>query len=269
QIDVTEEQLIGHSKAVRRGAIEGTVAGLAFSGAVSYYAHRRIPAYRTLPLSLKALGPVILIAPLLSIQAERRSLEYDESQWTGEGLKILNEKERKKVEEWDAMTPSQKLGDWASRHEYSLIMGSWALSLGIAGAIISRDRYQTPAQKVVQARMWAQGLTIGILIAAGALKHSQRSDAVERHVDHSWQDVVSRSSPASRLASPRSDLPFLPSSPSSLNKHENKKQKSRLALVSLLLPGVASQAYRFSLLTPSSRLHRHNTLVGRFICITL
>lgn len=81
QVDVTEEQLEGHSKAVRRGAIEGTVAGLLFSGAVSYFAHRRMPAYKTLPLSLKALGPVILIAPLLSIQAERRALEYDESQW--------------------------------------------------------------------------------------------------------------------------------------------------------------------------------------------
>ncbi|MBH0005030.1 HIG1 domain-containing protein, partial [Pseudoalteromonas sp. SWYJZ12] len=32
-----------------------------------------------------------------------------------------------------------------------------------AGAVISRDKYQTTAQKVVQARMWAQGLTIGIL----------------------------------------------------------------------------------------------------------
>ncbi|KAJ4479116.1 hypothetical protein J3R30DRAFT_3474211 [Lentinula aciculospora] len=192
KIDVTEEQLIGHSRAVRRGALEGTAAGLLFSGAVSYYAHRRLPAYRTLPLSLKALGPVILIAPLLSIQAERRSLEYDESQWTGEGLKILNEKERKVNEKWDAMTPQQKLGDWASRHEYSLIMGSWALSLGLAGALISRDKYQTPSQKVVQARMWAQGLTIGILIAAGALKHSQRSEAADRHVDHSWRDVLAQ-----------------------------------------------------------------------------
>ncbi|KAJ3788154.1 hypothetical protein GGU10DRAFT_385183 [Lentinula aff. detonsa] len=192
KIDVTEEQLQGHSRAVRRGAIEGTLGGLLFSGAVSYYAHRRLPAYRTLPLSLKALGPVILIAPLLSIQAERRSIEYDESQWTGEGLKILNEKEQKKIAEWDAMTPTQKLGDWARRHEYSLIMGSWALSLGVAGALISRDKYQTPAQKVVQARMWAQGLTIGILIVAGALKHSQREEAVERHVDHSWQDVLAQ-----------------------------------------------------------------------------
>lgn len=70
-----------HSKAVRRGAIEGAIAGAILSGGATYYAHNRIPAYRALPISLKALGPIILIAPLLSIQAERRSLQYDESQW--------------------------------------------------------------------------------------------------------------------------------------------------------------------------------------------
>ncbi|KIK67606.1 hypothetical protein GYMLUDRAFT_256478 [Collybiopsis luxurians FD-317 M1] len=192
KIDLTDEQFKEHAKAVRRGAIEGTIAGAALSGAISYYAHRRIPTYRALPLSLKALGPIIVIAPLLSIQAERRALEYDESQWTGEGAQILNERERQLQQKWETMTPRQKISDWASRHEYSIILGSWALSLGVAGAIISRDKYQSPSQKVVQARMWAQGLTIGILIAAGALKHSKQQEAVDKHVDHSWQDVLAQ-----------------------------------------------------------------------------
>ncbi|KAF5393049.1 hypothetical protein D9757_001183 [Collybiopsis confluens] len=138
------------------------------------------------------MGAIILIAPLLSIQAERRALEYDESQWTGGGVEILNERERQVQEKWDNMSNKEKMIDWASRRQYSIIMASWALSLGAAGAIISRDKYQTPAQKVVQARMWAQGLTIGILIAAGALNHLQQKDAVDKHVDHSWQDVLAQ-----------------------------------------------------------------------------
>lgn len=40
-------------------------------------------------------------------------------------------------------------------------------------------RYQTNSQKVVQARMWAQGLTVGIMIVAGALQHSKRAAAAE------------------------------------------------------------------------------------------
>ena len=44
--------------------------------------------------------------------------------------------------------------------------------------------------------MWAQGLTIGVLIAAGALTHAQRKKALEdgpiHHgaVDHSWRDII-------------------------------------------------------------------------------
>jgi len=39
--------------------------------------------------------------------------------------------------------------------------------------------------------MWAQGLTIGILIAAGILTHSQRQEAARHHaVDHSWREFI-------------------------------------------------------------------------------
>ncbi|THV08190.1 hypothetical protein K435DRAFT_740117 [Dendrothele bispora CBS 962.96] len=191
KLDLTEEQLKEHSAAVRRGALEGTVVSGAVAGVGTWYAQRRWPAYRQLPLSLKVLAATIIVAPCLSIQAERRSLEYEQSQWTGESVHILTEKEQREKDRWEAMTLKEKVGDWASRHEYSIIMGSWAASLAIAGGIISRDRYQTAAQKVVQARMWAQGLTIGILIVAGALKHSQRQEAAaSKYEDHSWRDVL-------------------------------------------------------------------------------
>jgi len=39
--------------------------------------------------------------------------------------------------------------------------------------------------------MWAQGLTIGILIAAGIVTHSERTDAAKHHaVDHSWRELL-------------------------------------------------------------------------------
>jgi len=39
--------------------------------------------------------------------------------------------------------------------------------------------------------MWAQGITIGLLIVAGALSASRRSIEDKKQVDHSWQNVVS------------------------------------------------------------------------------
>ena len=46
------------------------------------------------------------------------------------------------------MSLGEKINDWSLRHQYTLIMGGWAASLGVAGAIISRNKYQTLPQKV-------------------------------------------------------------------------------------------------------------------------
>ena len=92
----------------------------------------------------------------------------------------MSEQAAQEEKRWSTLSTKDKIGEWATQHQYSMILGSWALSLATAGAIISRDRYQTIPQKVVQARMWAQGLTIGVLIVAGALTHTRASEAAKR-----------------------------------------------------------------------------------------
>ncbi|KAG5648799.1 hypothetical protein DXG03_000148 [Asterophora parasitica] len=187
----TEEDLDGHDAASRRGALEGFVGSSIFALGGSYFLHRRFPGYRALPLSLKALGVVIVVAPVLSIQAERRGLEYDKSKWEGEGVRFLHGRQIAEEARWDELSTKDKIADWSDRHQYSLILGGWASSLAFAGAIISRDKFQTTAQKVVQARMWAQGLTIGLLIVAGALTQSKRAAAAKHpNTDHSWRVMV-------------------------------------------------------------------------------
>ncbi|KAG2013252.1 hypothetical protein CC2G_010183 [Coprinopsis cinerea AmutBmut pab1-1] len=187
---VTQEQFDAHAAASRKGATEGGIASGIVALAGSYWAHKRYPAYRKLPFSLKALGAVIIVAPCIAIQAERRGLEYDRSQWEGEGSRILDQKEVEAAKRWDKMSFGEKLGDWSFRHQYTLILGGWAGSLALAGGIISRNKYQTYPQKIVQARMWAQGLTIGLLIVAGALTQRRRAALAENNLDHSWKDVL-------------------------------------------------------------------------------
>ncbi|KAF8076704.1 hypothetical protein FPV67DRAFT_1472392 [Lyophyllum atratum] len=187
----SEEDLAGHAAAVRRGAIEGAVGSTVVAVGLSYFLNRKFPGYRQLPLSLKALGVVIVVAPILSIQAERRGLEYDKSKWEGEGVRFLHGRQTAEDTRWEELSTKDKIADWAERHQYSLILGGWASSLALAGALISRDKLQTTPQKVVQARMWAQGLTIGILIVAGALTQSKRAAAASHPSnDHSWKDIL-------------------------------------------------------------------------------
>ncbi|KAJ7639382.1 hypothetical protein FB45DRAFT_905458, partial [Roridomyces roridus] len=160
----------------------------------SVYAHRRWTYYRQLPPSLKLLGVLVIAAPALSIQAERRGLEYDKSQWEGDGVQLIQAQEVLETTRWESLSTTDKIADWAKRHEYSIIVGGWALSLAAAGAIISRDRFQSTAQKIVQARMWAQGLTIAIILGAAAFKTNRNlGETASRPVaDHSWMDVVAQ-----------------------------------------------------------------------------
>jgi len=174
-----------------RGAVEGIAAGLAISLPGSWLLHKRVPSYRTLPISLKALGVILVVGPCYAIQAERRGLEYEMSTWEGAGKDLLEEEEHAERKRWESLSTKGKIGDWAIRHQYSLILGSWAASMGVAAAIIMKDRHQTTSQKIVQARMWAQGLTIGVLIAAGILTHQARSEAAaHRPIDHSWSQLI-------------------------------------------------------------------------------
>lgn len=55
-------------------------------------------------------------------------------------MRLLDEKEVREAKMWDRMSLAQKIGDWAFRHQYSIILGGWAGSLAIAGAIIARNK---------------------------------------------------------------------------------------------------------------------------------
>ena len=57
-----------------------------------------------------------------------------------QGGKILDERESRAEREWDNMKFTEKLSDWAARHEYSVILAGWAASMGLAGGIITRDK---------------------------------------------------------------------------------------------------------------------------------
>ncbi|KAI0268213.1 hypothetical protein BC834DRAFT_785079, partial [Gloeopeniophorella convolvens] len=189
---VSKEELEAFDRATIRGSIEGVLGGLAISLPASFAAHRYWPAYRALPIHLKALGVVLIVGPTWAIQTERRGVEFDEAHnWKGVGRQLLDSARAREDAEWANLNSSDRFKKWFADHQYKVILGSWAASMAVAGTIIMRDRHQSTSQKVVQARMWAQGLTIGILITAGILTHSQREEATKHHVvDHSWRELL-------------------------------------------------------------------------------
>ena len=74
--------------------------------------------------------------------------------------------------------------DWFRENRYGIVGGSWVASMGIALGIVGRNPYLTGAQKLVQARVYAQGLTVAVLIATAAFEISDSKNEKGR-----WETV--------------------------------------------------------------------------------
>jgi hypothetical protein len=67
-------------------------------------------------------------------------------------------------------TNLEKLKDWGRQNRYPIVTASWVASMGIALGLVGRNPYLSRAQKLVQARVYAQGLTLAVLIATAAFE---------------------------------------------------------------------------------------------------
>lgn len=67
-------------------------------------------------------------------------------------------------------TYGQRAMSFAQDNRYSIVFGSWLASMGGAFTIVGRSPYLTTQQKLVQARVYAQGLTMAVVIASLAFE---------------------------------------------------------------------------------------------------
>jgi Hypoxia induced protein conserved region len=59
---------------------------------------------------------------------------------------------------------------WGREERYKIVGVSWLASMVAAFAIVGRNPYLTGQQKLVQARVYAQGLTLAVLIASAGFE---------------------------------------------------------------------------------------------------
>lgn len=119
-----------HQNEVAKGGAIGFGLGLATSLPASYLLHRRWPYYRALPPSLKALGVVMVVAPWTVIEAERRSMAYEEEQRKKrKGYVDPHLEEEIQDARRQLLSPKDRALDWLERRRYSVVGGSWALSI--------------------------------------------------------------------------------------------------------------------------------------------
>ena len=119
-------------------------------------------------------------ASIVSADSYSRSYEASrnpEKQYSDEQATLQQQIEAQK-------SSTQRAKDWASENRYGIVFGSWVVSMGTALGLVGRDKYLTSAQKLVQARVYAQGLTVAIVIASLALEAKDVSKGSGR-----WETV--------------------------------------------------------------------------------
>jgi len=184
---LTKEEADAHYRTTLEGGLKGFTVGLLGSLGMAYFLNGRWPYYRQLPLQLKAFSIVLITVPAAVIQAEHQSDIFQRAQWEGAGKLELDDEAQEQLQRWEKLSLPEKAYDYAARHQFGMVLSGWGLGMLGAGGVIMRDKYMTFPQKIVQIRMWAQGLTVLSVVATAMLFSSKPREKV---VDHSWRDIL-------------------------------------------------------------------------------
>lgn len=180
---ISKEEEDAHYSVVVRGGLIGGTLGLAAGLTGVYAASRRYPAFRGLTLPFRAFLVSSVGTFGAIINAERHSIEYQRardpmSTYRDASQRALDEHRR-------AEKGSARALEWGREHRYSIVFTSWIAAMGLALAMVGKNKYMSTSQKLVQARVYAQGLTLAVLIATAALETADAKNGKGR-----WETVM-------------------------------------------------------------------------------
>jgi len=158
-----EEEQAHYNATVRGGAIGGTI-GLIVGTAGTFYAAKRLPTFTALTPQFRAFLVASTSTFATIIAADRASRRY-ETEHNAQRLALSQH--HTEYAEYEKTKPlATRARDWAADNRYSIVFTSWLASMGIALAIVRRNPFLSTGQKLVQSRVYAQGLTLAVLLAS-------------------------------------------------------------------------------------------------------
>ncbi|EWC43404.1 hypothetical protein DRE_07651 [Drechslerella stenobrocha 248] len=168
---LTKEEEAQHYAATVRGGLKGGGIGLGIGLASAFALNRHSAFFRSLTLPLKAFFVSSSATFALIIAADNASRAFEVSRHTS-SLPYQDQAARMLAERRQQMSNKDKAMDWGREHRYQIVGASWVASMAGSLALVYRDKYLTRAQKLVQARVYAQGLTLLVLLASAAFEIS-------------------------------------------------------------------------------------------------
>lgn len=171
-----------------KGGIGGGLAGLVAGGVGIFAANARYPAFRALSIPFRAFiltststfsGNVQICQTIRSesqvsnvnaavIAADRYSRAFEKARHSDSDYR--NQSEVLESQLSGQKPVNERIKNWVSEQRYPIVFGSWVASMAIALGLVGRNPYLTGQQKLVQARVYAQTLTLAVLVASFALE---------------------------------------------------------------------------------------------------
>ncbi|KAJ9602223.1 Replication factor C, subunit RFC4 [Cladophialophora chaetospira] len=177
---LTKEQEQEHyNQTLKGGAIWG-FSGLAVGLVGVIGAHRRYHFIRSLTPALKAFLVTSSGTFAGIIGADHYSREYEAMQNPKE-VEFRKRQQEQAIQEKAGKTFTERALEFGKKERYKIVGGSWVASIAAAWVLVNRNKYLTGAQKIVQARVYAQFLTVGVLIATAAFEISDQRKGEGRY----------------------------------------------------------------------------------------
>jgi hypothetical protein len=194
---LTKEEEDAHYAATLEGGLIGTGVGLALGLGTALPLNRRWMLFKNLTLPFKAFYVSSFATFGAIVNADRYSRAFEAAR---RGTEWEDEQIRKREARIARMSNYEKFMYYGRENRYKIVLASWAASMGISLGLVYKDKYLTKAQKLVQARMYAQGLTLLVLVASAAFEVSdsrtgkkvgEEEEEVESYAgENLWKDII-------------------------------------------------------------------------------
>ncbi|GLA34183.1 hypothetical protein AnigIFM63309_005603 [Aspergillus niger] len=207
---LTKEEEDAHYREVVKGGTIGGLIGLVGGAAGVLAATRRYQTIRNLTLPMKSFLVTSSGTFVGIISADHASRSF-EAQRNASRQWYENREERLRQEELSHLSPIDRALQWARREKYKIVGATWVASMIGSFAMVNRNKHLSGSQKIVQARVYAQGLTLAVLVASAAFEiqdqrkgrgllqdkmkaekqaAEERKNAEQEHTGDLWKDMV-------------------------------------------------------------------------------
>ncbi|KAK9448336.1 uncharacterized protein V1518DRAFT_418704 [Limtongia smithiae] len=165
-----EQRAAYENKMKYYGLAKGMAAGAALGLGVNLLAKHRFPIVFKSPTFRVAA----FMIPFIGLSRVGSEQEYHHAMLRERGVYAIEQKEH--GVDYSKLSGMDKVMAFGKEHKLPLIFTAWVGSLGLSGYLVWRDKLMSSSQKIVQVRMYAQFLTLLLVVATAVSSIGMHSE---------------------------------------------------------------------------------------------